>query len=82
MLFAMPVLCECSLNQSFFWIIDDDMYWMGIMTSLRRYGVGSGQYTILLGALIFDHGMVNSEGKESIVSLLFHHVMECMRVIR
>ena len=30
------------------------MYWMGIMTSLRRYGVGSGQYTILLGALVFD----------------------------
>ena len=38
------------------------------MTSLRRYGVGSGQYIILLGALIFDHGMVNSEGKESILS--------------
>ena len=47
------------------------MYWMGIMTSLRLYGVGSGQYSILLGALIFDNWMVNSEGKESILFLRF-----------
>ena len=54
----MPVSCECSLcwNPG---IIDDDMNWMGIMAPLRRYGVGSGQYTILLGALVFDDEVLN-----------------------
>ena len=58
MLFAMPVSCECSLcwNPG---ITDDDMNWMGIMAPLRRYGVGSGQYTILLGALVFDDEVLN-----------------------
>ena len=42
-------------------IIDDDMDLIEIMASLRRYGVGSGQYTILLGALVFDHEKCDGE---------------------
>ena len=59
----MPVSCECSLcwNPG---ITDDDMNWMGIMAPLRRYGVGSGQYTILLGALVFDDEILRSSMRQ------------------
>ena len=45
------------------------------MTSLRLYGVGSGQYFCWLR--YFDKWMVNSEGKESMF-LLFRRKMQIL----
>ena len=67
-LFAMPVLCECSLNQRLgnrWWYVLDGNH--DVIASLWCWF----WTIILLVALTFDNWMVNSEGKESILFLRF-----------